>query len=404
MIRLGDIADVFDGPHATPKKIETGPVYLGLDSINERGEIIPEGFNFLSEEDYIKWTKRVTPRKDDIIFSYEASLYRYCIIPDNFKCCLGRRVAVVRVKDKRINPKWLFYYFLSKEWNLFLSNNLLKGSTVNRISVDKYPDYSIPEVDLTIQNKIVSVLDKYTNLIEENKNFYSNAMEYVEKLFELVFIKKDYSSIGVKREEVTYSKKTLNDLISLERGGDWGDSAPTKKNTLKVFCIRGADFPSVCGTIEPDFQTRYISDKNDYKKLQDGDLVIEVSGNPGRIIFINKNTLKRFDNNVISSNFCVAIALKNKEYSYWLYLMWKNLYKAGLCKNYTGKTTIGNLLYNALSEQYEFDVPDSKTVEAFNKRVAAIFERMQFNLAQNDLLFEARNKLLNVIIHGKNLK
>ena len=30
----------------------------------------------ISEEDYPKWTKRVVPRKDDIVFSYEATLHR----------------------------------------------------------------------------------------------------------------------------------------------------------------------------------------------------------------------------------------------------------------------------------------------------------------------------------------
>lgn len=32
-IKIGEVCDVYDGPHATPKKIDKGPVYLGIDAI-----------------------------------------------------------------------------------------------------------------------------------------------------------------------------------------------------------------------------------------------------------------------------------------------------------------------------------------------------------------------------------
>ena len=36
-IAIKNICEVYDGPHATPKKTETGPVYLGIDAITEDG-------------------------------------------------------------------------------------------------------------------------------------------------------------------------------------------------------------------------------------------------------------------------------------------------------------------------------------------------------------------------------
>jgi len=39
-IKIGEVCDVYDGPHATPKKIDKGPVYLGIDAITDNGIII----------------------------------------------------------------------------------------------------------------------------------------------------------------------------------------------------------------------------------------------------------------------------------------------------------------------------------------------------------------------------
>lgn len=38
-IKIGEVCDVYDGPHATPKKIDKGPVYLGIDAITDNGKL-----------------------------------------------------------------------------------------------------------------------------------------------------------------------------------------------------------------------------------------------------------------------------------------------------------------------------------------------------------------------------
>lgn len=35
-IVLRDVCDIIDGPHATPTKTESGPVYLGIDAMHNR--------------------------------------------------------------------------------------------------------------------------------------------------------------------------------------------------------------------------------------------------------------------------------------------------------------------------------------------------------------------------------
>ena len=168
-IMINEICKVYDGPHATPNKTEYGPIYLGIDAITEDGMLDATQFAHLSEEDYIKWTKRVIPQENDIVFSYEATLGRYTMIQKGFHGCLGRRLAIIRNVSNKINTRWLYYYFRSPEWTSFIRNQTVKGSTVDRISVEDFPKYTVPLIPIGKQNRIVDVLDKIDRRIANNK-------------------------------------------------------------------------------------------------------------------------------------------------------------------------------------------------------------------------------------------
>ena len=173
-IVIKEICEVYDGPHATPKKTVDGPVYLGIDAITDDGKINAKEFAHLSEEDYIKWTKRVTPQYGDIVFSYEATLGRYALIPKDFYGCLGRRLAIIRNVSKDIDTLWLYYYFLSPEWKQFIQSKIIKGSTVNRISVEDFPTYTVPNISIKVQRKIANILSKIDEKIALNNNINDN--------------------------------------------------------------------------------------------------------------------------------------------------------------------------------------------------------------------------------------
>ena len=78
-----------DGPHATPKPSDVGPIYLGIKNIGKDGNLDFSEIRHISESDFQKWTKRVTPRPGDVVFTYEATLHRYAVIPQGFDGCFG---------------------------------------------------------------------------------------------------------------------------------------------------------------------------------------------------------------------------------------------------------------------------------------------------------------------------
>ena len=188
-IVIKEICEVYDGPHATPKKTVDGPVYLGIDAITDDGKINAKEFAHLSEEDYIKWTKRVTPQYGDIVFSYEATLGRYALIPKDFYGCLGRRLAIIRNVSKDIDTLWLYYYFLSPEWKQFIQSKIIKGSTVNRNSVEDFPTYTVPNISIKVQRKIANILSKIDEKIALNNNINDNLEQQMHLIFENMMAK-----------------------------------------------------------------------------------------------------------------------------------------------------------------------------------------------------------------------
>lgn len=191
-IAIKDICKVYDGPHATPQKTDEGPVYLGIDAITDDGKIDANQFSHLSEKDYIKWTKRVTPQYGDIVFSYEATLGRYALIPKDFYGCLGRRLAVIRNISPDIDTTWLYYYFRSAEWTNFIQSKIVKGSTVNRISIEDFPHYTIPRVPIETQKKIVDVLARIDRKIQINDAINDNLQQMVKTIYDYWFTQFDF--------------------------------------------------------------------------------------------------------------------------------------------------------------------------------------------------------------------
>ena len=123
----------------------------------------------MSEHDYPKWTRRVTPQPDDIVFSYEATLHRYAMIPPGFRGCLGRRMALIRPDTTRVVPRFLHYYLLGAQWRSVVEGNVISGATVDRIPLTRFPDLEVRIPDLATQGRIAHILSTYDDLIENNR-------------------------------------------------------------------------------------------------------------------------------------------------------------------------------------------------------------------------------------------
>jgi type I restriction enzyme S subunit len=131
---------LFDGPHATPPESSTGHVFLGIQNLTGT-QIDLTDVRHISEEHWCRWTKRVTPEPGDIVFTYEGTLGHFALIPPDLRCCLGRRLALVRPKEREPFRHYLFHCFVSEPFQRMLIERSVHGSTVNRVSLRGFPNY-----------------------------------------------------------------------------------------------------------------------------------------------------------------------------------------------------------------------------------------------------------------------
>ncbi len=177
------MAEFYDGPHATPPPASEGPVYLGIKNFTESGHLDLTDVRHLSEADYPKWTSRVEPRPGDIVFTYEATLHRYAIIPAGFRGSLGRRVALIRPDTSVVDTRFLHYAFLSPQWRRTVEQRLNVGSTVDRIPLSEFPTYPLRIPNLQYQHQVVAVLDSVDELVRNNRRRVEMLHEAIRLLF-----------------------------------------------------------------------------------------------------------------------------------------------------------------------------------------------------------------------------
>ncbi|MEZ9825342.1 hypothetical protein OAS_00485 [Vibrio cyclitrophicus ZF65] len=194
-LTIGHIAQVFDGPHATPKKIEAGPYFLSISSL-ENGKLDLSKSAHVSDEDFKKWTRRVTPEEGDILFSYETRLGEVAMMPAGITACLGRRMGLLRPDRSKILPEYLLYAYQSPAFQETIRSKTIHGATVDRIALKELPSFQIQVPPLSVQEKIVNVLKGYDRKLMLNSETNQTLEQMAQAIFKSWFV--DFDPVKAK--------------------------------------------------------------------------------------------------------------------------------------------------------------------------------------------------------------
>lgn len=201
---LDEIAEIYDGPHATPTKLEEGnAIFLSISSI-DNGRLNLDKSSFISEDDFVKWTRRVTPQAGDVVFSYETKIGEASIIPEGLRCCLGRRMGLLRAKQDKVLPQYLLYAYLSPAFQDVIREKTIHGSTTDRISIKEIPSFEIQLPDIHTQRKVIQILSSIDNKLSKNAEINQTLEQIAQALFKSWFI--DFEPVKAK-------------IMTLEAGG-----------------------------------------------------------------------------------------------------------------------------------------------------------------------------------------
>ena len=200
---------------------------------------------------------------------------------------------------------------------------------------------------------------------------------------------------------------TFVSLIKNSRNGDWGKETIIGNYTEKVYCIRGTDINGLKGKERIKLPTRFILKKNNEKYLSENEFVVEISGgsptqSTGRIILLTRKIFERFDSNIICSNFCKSISLKEKKYIFFFLQEWERLYNNRTLFDYEGKTSgIKNFLFDDFINSYKIILPSKNIVEKFYSYSENIDNKLQESLKEIESLSKQRDELLPLLMNGQ---
>ncbi|SCE69677.1 type I restriction enzyme, S subunit [Micromonospora chokoriensis] len=154
---LGDLAQIYDGPHATPKKTDRGPYFLSISSLGF-GSLDLSKSAHLDEASFVAWTRRVAPGAGDVLFSYETRLGVAALMPPGVQACLGRRMGILRPKSALVSSSVLLHAYLASEFQEVIRQKAVHGATVDRIPLSELGCWEIVLPDAPSTASLAPVL------------------------------------------------------------------------------------------------------------------------------------------------------------------------------------------------------------------------------------------------------
>lgn len=395
--------------------------YLRITDIDDYGNLLSNDKKSVSSDDIEKYILE----EGDIVFARTGNSTGRTYYHENKNGNLAFAGFLIKysLDKEKVNPKYVKYFTLSQEYKQWVKN-ISVGSTRGNINAQTFADCPVIVPSRLQQDDLVKILSALDDKIELNNRINAELEAMAKTLYDYWFVQFDfpneeanpYKSSGgkmvynetLKREipdgwEVT----VFNDWINDTKAGDWGKEAIEGNYTERVYCIRGADINGINGKGEVKAPERFILKNNSSKKLIPNDFVVEISGgspvqSTGRIALITESTLERFDTDIICSNFCKAVSIKNEKYIYNFKQEWQRLYDAGVFFGFEGKTSgIKNFLFDSFMNSYSIVLPKKEIVEKYYEFAQSIDKKIQSNLKQNQELSALRDWLLPMLMNGQ---
>ena len=392
--KMADIYEgLYDGPHATPPTSEDGAVFLGISNITKDGHIDLSDIKHISENDLPKWTKRVTPKAGDIVFSYEATLNLYAIIPEGFWGCLGRRMALIRPDEERAHGKFLFYYFFSPQWRATIAENTIIGATVDRIPIAKFPEFPIRLPDIETQCRIADILSVYDNLIENNKKQIKLLEEAAQRLYKEWFV--DLRFPGHEDVAIVdgvpegWIEDTIDSKIDLLSGYAFRSAEFNDEGIYKIVTIKNVKD----GQFDGDNVSRMVDippKMPEHCKLSDGDILLSLTGNVGRVCIVHGD-------NYLLNQRVAKIKSDNPTYAYCLFRSKDMFDEMNNLANGAAQQNLSPIRTGKIKVIF----PTDELSDTFEEIVSPMIEKITMLNKTMLLLSQARDRLLPIVMSGE---
>ncbi|EON76838.1 Type I restriction-modification system, specificity subunit S [Lunatimonas lonarensis] len=201
--------EIVDCLNRTAPKVDYVTPFKMIRTSNVRhGRIDLDNVFYVDEPTYKKWTRRLVPKKGDIILTREAPLGEVGLLKTNELVFLGQRTVLYRSNEMVCDGRFLYYSLISP-----FSQASIKafgsGSTVEHMKVPDSKKIKLKLPPLPTQRKIAAILSAYDDLIENNLRRIKLLEEKAKLTYEEWFVRMKFPG---------YESTPINEETGLPEG------------------------------------------------------------------------------------------------------------------------------------------------------------------------------------------
>ena len=164
--KLGEVCDVRDGTHESPKFVNNGfPLLTSKNIIN--GKLDFTNINYITEKDFININRRSKVDNGDILMAMIGTIGNAVIINTNKEFAI-KNVALLKFYENKSFNKFI-YYLLSSQYYAKQVHQSIKGGTQKFYALGDIRNTNIPVPPLAEQEKIAEILSLWDKAIEQTK-------------------------------------------------------------------------------------------------------------------------------------------------------------------------------------------------------------------------------------------
>ena len=399
---LDEVAEVIDSLHKTPNYAGEGFPMVRVTDV-KYGTLNLSNTLRVDETTYSEFSRRYKPSIGDVVIT-RVGTYGVTARVGEAKFCLGQNTAAI--VPKSINSRYL-YAALNSEFVRSQIEAGVVGSTQKTLSLKHIKALMIPRLGSVDETEIAETIgaldDRITLLRETNATLEAIA----QALFKSWFV--DFDPVRAKMEgrapegmdEATaalfpdsFEESALGSvprgwglvpfgqLLCHTIGGDWGSDVPDDTNDARVAIIRGTDIPDLQSGANSRVPVRYTSQKKlATRKLEDGDIVLEVSGGSkdqptGRALYLTMGLLSQFDCPVEPASFCRLLRPNTKDIGILLSQHLTYIYAKGKTWEYQNQSTgIANFQTTHFLATELVAMPNENVLVVFAETIRPMLDR-----------------------------
>ncbi len=396
--------DVVDCPHSTPKWLREGITVIRNFNI-KKGKLNLSDHYCVDEETYANRTSRAIPEYQDLIISREAPMGEVCLVPNNFKCCLGQRLVLLKVDKEKCIPEYLLYALMSNYVQAQIKKVDKTGSIVSNLNIPDLENLSIPIVSKPEQQKIVELLTTIDEKIDANNKMQETNKKYIDEIFAYWFYQYDFPDQNGKPYATSGNPMKFDEELELNIPVDFRKINVGELYNDNVQKISPQEFPKTeyyhyslpaydeCKSYMIELGGSIKSDKS----IVTGNHVLVSKLNP----WFNRVLIPEEKEHMIASTEFIVWNSKSVAIRNFLYVVAtsKNFIEYCTAKA-TGTSNSHKRIDPKVMERYSV-IANEEIIEEFGKTIQSNIEILQNIKKENRKLFDLKWYLLDLLIVGQ---